>query len=186
MPDRGYHHGDLRRALVEGALEEVDERGLDDMSIRSVARRVGVSHAAPAHHFGNREGLLRAVAARGFELLAAELRSAVERGGPIDAGRAYVNFGLRHPQLLALMFGPRSRSDDGEVEASRQKTAAALRSAMGVEDGGDGDRSLVLAAWALAHGLVTLLLAGQVEPHGGEDAEALVRSVLGRLRMDQP
>ena len=75
-PARPYHHGDLRRALLDAALAEIAEGGPGQVSLRELARPVGVSHAAPRHHFGDKRGLLTAVAVEGFELLAVELGAA--------------------------------------------------------------------------------------------------------------
>src|ERR1700730_15662206 len=78
---RPYHHGDLRHALIDSALEAIVEQGAANVRLRDVARRAGVSHAAPAHRFGDKAGLLTAVAAQGFELLAAELGETYRRTG---------------------------------------------------------------------------------------------------------
>src|SRR6187549_1461323 len=73
---RPYHHGNLRRELVDAALEELAEHGPQDLSLRALARRAGVSHAAPTHHFGDKAGLLTAIAVEGYELLAESLAGA--------------------------------------------------------------------------------------------------------------
>src|SRR5262245_42944303 len=85
-----YHHGDLRAAILDEAARLVAERGADRVSLRELAREAGVSHAAPAHHFTDRRGLFTALAAQGFELLAAALTDARPRF--IDAALAYVRF----------------------------------------------------------------------------------------------
>ena len=75
-PKRPYHHGNLRAVLLEAALAEIAERGPQALSLRELARRAGVSHAAPAHHFGDKPGLLTAIAAEGFRRLAVVLGEA--------------------------------------------------------------------------------------------------------------
>ncbi len=95
---RAYHHGDLRRALLAAALEAIEESGPAALSLRDLARRAGVSHAAPAHHFGDKAGLLTALAAEGFDLLAdsadrgraddlLEARGGLRRTSPSRTGR---------------------------------------------------------------------------------------------------
>ena len=106
----GYHHGDLRHALIEATESLLAERGPESFSLREVARRAGVSPAAPAHHFGDASGLLTAVAALGFDALAQALRAAETRGGrdPLkrlrEQGVGYVEFATRHPARFRLMF----------------------------------------------------------------------------------
>lgn len=101
---RAYHHGDLRRALLAAALEAIEEVGPTALSLRDLARRAGVSHAAPAHHFGDKAGLLTALAAQGFDLLAQAL---VQAGDDLlEAGVAYVDFAVRHRAYFEVMFRP--------------------------------------------------------------------------------
>src|SRR4051812_26394436 len=98
-----YHHGDLKNALIQAAQALLAERGADDFSLREVARRAGVSPAAPAHHFGDAQGLLTAVATLAFEELTQVLRAGHARGGDDpqlalrEQGVEYVQFALRHP-----------------------------------------------------------------------------------------
>ena len=88
-----YHHGDLRRALMAAAIEAIGEHGPAAVSLRDLARRADVSHAAPAHHFGDKAGLLTAVAVEGFTLLARTLRETGERTASfLEIGVAYVGF----------------------------------------------------------------------------------------------
>lgn len=128
---RAYHHGDLRRALLAAALEAVGEVGPAALSLRDLARRAGVSHAAPAHHFGDKAGLLTALAAQGFDLLAQTLTEADD--DLLEAGVAYVDFAVTHRAYFEVMFRPELyRADDAELIAARGRAGAALRS--GVAD----------------------------------------------------
>jgi AcrR family transcriptional regulator len=104
-----YHHGDLPNALRAAAADLLAEQGVAGFSLREVARRAHVSHAAPAHHFGDAAGLLTAVAIEGFEHLEAEVTAAVDGvDDPVDAlvalGRAYVAVSLAHPGHCAVLF----------------------------------------------------------------------------------
>src|SRR5262245_18217916 len=106
-----YHHGNLRRALLDAALELVREQGVVTLSLREVARRASVSHAAPAHHFGYKAGLLTALATEGFEQVAAALRAAAERSQRPElrfawTGWAYVMFAAEHRAYFEVMFSP--------------------------------------------------------------------------------
>src|SRR3954451_23122276 len=107
---RPYHHGNLRAELLERAVEVVSERGVDALSLRELARDVGVSHAAPRRHFADRQALLDAVAQSGFDRLGAELRAAADGAGEDFTARlqatalAYVRFATEDAALLELMF----------------------------------------------------------------------------------
>ena len=97
QPARPYHHGDLRPALLRAAVEVIGQSGPAAMSLREVARRAGVSHAAAAYHFGDKAGLLTAVAAQGYRMLTEELRRARDsRRGFLEVGVAYVRFAVSH------------------------------------------------------------------------------------------
>ena len=101
----GYHHGDLRAAVLQAAGEILETEGLSGLSLREAARRAGVSHNAPYRHFADRESLLAALAAEGFGLLAAAQREAAAKIGLRGMGEAYVRFALAHPERFQLMFG---------------------------------------------------------------------------------
>ncbi|GIJ77332.1 TetR/AcrR family transcriptional regulator [Micromonospora phaseoli] len=123
---RGYHHGDLRRALLDVAVTAIEESGPAALSLRELARRAGVSHAAPAHHFGDRAGLFTALAVQGFDSLAEALDGA--GGELLDLGVAYVDFAVRHRAHFEVMFQPDLyRADAAEVRAARERAGAALR-----------------------------------------------------------
>ena len=178
--ERRYHHGDLRRALLDAALAAIERDGAAGLSLRDLARRAGVSHAAPAHHFGDKAGLLTAIATEGFNLLADELGAAFERTGSfLEVGVAYVGFAVRHPAHFAVMFRPDLlRADDPELDAARRRSSDALYGTVGsvpVVSEEDTLRAGV-AGWALVHGLATLYLGGNLPPALGDDPEAIARS----------
>ncbi|KUM69841.1 TetR/AcrR family transcriptional regulator [Streptomyces griseorubiginosus] len=182
-PDRPYHHGDLRRAILGAALDVIAAEGPAALSLRDLARRAGVSHAAPAHHFKDRTGLLTAIAAEGFGLLAAALKEAADLK---DAGVRYVRFAREHPAHFQVMFAPGLlRADDLELTTGRALATDALRSAVSgvrAEDFGIDARLAGVAAWSLAHGFATLLLSHNLDgPVGDKDPEEVFRTLATTL-----
>ncbi|NNN37073.1 TetR/AcrR family transcriptional regulator [Streptomyces sp. S3(2020)] len=183
---RPYHHGDLRRAVLSAALDVIAADGPSTLSLRDLARRAGVSHAAPAHHFGDRTGLLTAIAAEGFGLLATALREAPDLK---EAGVRYVRFAREHPAHFQVMFAPELlRADDLELTTARALAGDALREAVSdihpESSGPDAiePRLAGVAAWSLAHGFATLLLGHNLDgPVGDQDPEEVFRTLAGML-----
>ena len=179
---RPYHHGDLRRALLDAAVEAVAEVGPAAVSLRDLARRTGVSHAAPTHHFGDKAGLLTAVAADGFRRLAATLRETYEATGSfLEVGVAYVRFAVTHRAHFEVMFRPELyRTDDPELIRAREQARSLLyppaAEAANSPNGG-GDIRAGVAAWSLVHGLATLWLGQNLPPQLGDDPEQITREV---------
>ncbi|WP_031481415.1 TetR/AcrR family transcriptional regulator [Streptomyces bicolor] len=180
---RPYHHGDLRRAILTAALDVIAADGPSALSLRDLARRAGVSHAAPAHHFKDRTGLLTAIAAEGFGLLAGTLN---EAGDLKDAGVRYVRFAREHPAHFQVMFTPELlRADDLELTTARTLAGEALRGAVSAvrpESLGIDTRLAGVAAWSLAHGFATLLLSHNLDgPVGDKDPEEVFRTLAAML-----
>ncbi len=176
---RPYHHGSLRPALIDAALALVAAHGPAALSLREVARRAGVSHAAPAHHFGNKAGLLTAIATEGYRLLAVAL---AEAGEFQEQGVAYVVFATDHPAHFAVMRAPDLlHTDDPDLVAARAESNRHLRESAAARMD-PVDRTAPIAAWALVHGLASLLIEGNVRPPAGETVESLARAVAGHLR----
>ncbi len=184
-----YHHGDLRAALLRAAEEELAERGIEGFSLRGVARRVGVSHAAPAHHFADTDALLTALAAEGFQRFLATQRGR-QAGAPADpraqliaAGQGYVAFAAAHPALFRLMFASRRADfDDPALAAAAGAAYDHLVAGVAAATGGPGAPPAdVMAVWAMAHGIADLANSGRlslVAPDAG--GEAMVTEALGR------
>jgi AcrR family transcriptional regulator len=181
--DRTYHHGDLRRALLAAALDVIRTEGPAALSLRDLARRAGVSHAAPAHHFKDRTGLLTAIAAEGYGLFADALADAPDLR---ERGVRYVRFATEHPAHFQVMFQPDlHRSDDPDLLAAKERATAELRAGvteLPAAGRGDDARLAGVAAWSLAHGFATLLLSGNLSgAMEGREPEAVFRVLAGLI-----
>jgi len=209
-----YHHGALREALIEATEGLLAERGTEGFSLREVARRSGVSPAAPAHHFGDAEGLLTAVATHAFEGLTAALQAGNQRGGsdPVarlrEQGLGYVGFALRYPGRFGLMFRAGAKGVRKDEALGRSAGAAfgvleeGVRLLLGVpapQPLSPAHWQALLATWSVVHGFAHLALAGQFDhvvqgalgPDCGPTAtdrkvrEGLLREVLAPLLEQQ-
>ena len=166
-PGRPYHHGNVRAEVLAAALDAIAENGAASVSLRDLARRVGITHGAASHHFGDKAGVLRAVAAEGYGLLADDLERAAAAGDFGDVGVAYVRFAVHHPAHFEVMFRPELyRPDDEQVMEAKTRSAAALyESARQVADAAGGDHHRAgVAGWALVHGIATLWREGNLPP----------------------
>jgi AcrR family transcriptional regulator len=197
-----YHHGDLRNTLVDEGLKLLEQNGNADFTLRDLARRVGVSPAAPYAHFEDKDSLLAAIAIVGFCKLKDFLEASIAADADptqryVHMGEAYVQFGTEHPALYKLMFAseelPAKRSQFPELQ---EAGAAAFRALTGMLGGmqqsgflrsGDLD-GFGFAVWAHVHGLTSLIITGRVECAGdctgrgiGSTAEAVRMSLLGML-----
>lgn len=173
---------DLRRTLLDASLDLIETEGLEAFSMREVARRAGVSHQAPYHHFPDREAILAAIVAEGFEGLRQQMRA--ELVGKSDAyarhsalGRAYIKFALGHPAHFKLMFRSEhvrgDKHDDAKACAdSAFNTLVEVVNELSREKYGREEFPLVLASWSLAHGLATLLLEGKLDDQFGKGKKA--------------
>ncbi|WP_410648347.1 TetR/AcrR family transcriptional regulator [Amycolatopsis sp. cmx-4-54] len=169
-----YHHGDLRRAVLDAAVAAITEHGPAGISLRDLARRAGVSHAGPVHHFGDKAGVLTALAAEGFDLLADALAAESERAF-VEVGVAYVRFAIEHRAHFEVMFRPElHREDDAALAAARDRAGALLTSgAASVSD----DTMAGVAAWSLMHGFANLWLTGALRAELQEDPDTAARAI---------
>jgi AcrR family transcriptional regulator len=187
-----YHHGALRDALVQATESLLDEQGAEAFSLREVARRAGVSAAAPAHHFGDAAGLLTAVAEGGFAALTQALQDADAIGGQ-DAraalraqGVAYVRFAMAHPGRFRLMFRQGKLRDEPGLHAQADAAFAVLvRGVCRAVGAADPSRLQpthwqgLTGLWSLVHGYAHLAIAGKLELIAGEGGlEAFVQQGL--------
>ncbi len=173
MSDRPYHHGDLRRALLAQAELTVRERGVQELSLRGLARELGVSHGAPRRHFPDRQALLDALAEAGFVRLGDELRSAMEDGGKDFASRvratarAYIRFATDDAALLELMFAGTHREPAGTLAQAADRAFSAMfeliaqGQAEGALEPGEPER-VGLVLFATIQGISALVTAGIV------------------------
>jgi AcrR family transcriptional regulator len=193
-----YHHGGLRDALMDAALEAIARDGITAVSLRELARDLGVSHSAPGHHFPDRTSLFTALAARGFERLHHALADAVAAATKSPAarlsaaGRAYVLFAAANPAYFEVMFHPTLlRHDDQELVAARDNASLVLQEAIAAVEGdkksesrraSTGRRPLftiaTLHAWSVAHGLASLWLTGNITKEmAPQGIDALTRAM---------
>jgi AcrR family transcriptional regulator len=162
-----YHHGDLRAALVLAAMELLEESGETELSLRAVARRAGVSSAAPYRHYADREALISAVAAVGYRELAERLAAAHPSPSTTkqltSVAIAYVQFALERPALFRVMFGePCDRDNDERVAATAAVSYYVRAIVERIFPQADAD-ALATAIWALVHGLAFLHLDGKLD-----------------------
>jgi AcrR family transcriptional regulator len=170
-----YHHGDLRSALLRAAEQELARTGIEGFSLRAVAKRAGVSHAAPAHHFGDVGGLLTALAAEGFRRFLSMQRQAMREaaGDPrsqlLASGLGYVRFAAAAPALFRLIFSSdRPDFEDAELSAaagdSYDMLSRLVLETTGRDPATDRDALRDLqSVWAMAHGVADLLAAGRLK-----------------------
>lgn len=191
---RGYHHGNLRRALLDAAIELIQTEGADALTLRAAARAAGVSQAAPYRHFADKRELLAAVAEEGFRMMAAEMRAASAAhpgdavGGFRACGLAYVDFARAHPAHFRVMFGrhvANRAAYPGLKEAAGESFAlleARIADGQGAGFIVDAEvRPLAIATWSMMHGFSSLLVDGQLDDRGGDDPAALVDRVTAAL-----
>src|SRR5689334_25432655 len=178
QPARPYHHGDLRPALLRAAVEVIGHAGPAAMSLRAVARRAGVTHAAATYHFGDRAGLLTAVAAEGYRLLAEALAQET-RGSFLEVGVAYVRFAVTHRAHFEVMYRPELyHRDDAGLGRAREAAAVLL---YGTGEITRERMAYGVAAWSIVHGLATLWLNGNLPAQLGDDPEEITRVVAAHL-----
>jgi len=168
-----YHHENLKEHLLNAAVRLIAEVGTEAFTLREVARRAGVSHNAPYRHFEDKHDLLSAVAAQGFERLTASMRRAMAQARNAEdrlrlCGRGYVQFGLRWPQHLRVMFDL-SEAEKISPECKRAGDRAfqtLLDCVVGLQaEGGlppGNPRTFAIIAWSSVHGFAKLAIAGRL------------------------
>ena len=188
---RPYHHGNLRRALLDEALATIRAEGVDGLTLREIGARLGVSRTALYRHFADKRALLTAVATEGFRRLRQQLVTAWEEGGRGPAafrsmGVAYVRFAVENPSHYRVMFGGFVNTEAREPELAAEAAGAfrALVDALAALQRDAvvrGDDAVLVArfVWAVVHGVAMLGIDGQLREPGG--VEQLMRYALERL-----
>ena len=185
----GYHHGNLQAALEDAALDLLETTSAAKISLREVARRAGVSHNAPYHHFGDRASLLHALGVRAMrELLEAQERAVEQEADPVARvralGAAYVGYAADHPQAFALVFDPDyCAAGDPSAEmapliARNEQLLGGLVTELVAEPGYEGRDPVALSAalWSTVHGMAQLIMLGHLPAEAAEPAiHALVQ-----------
>jgi AcrR family transcriptional regulator len=203
-PKTTYHHGDLKAVLLDAAEAELSQNGIEAFSLRGVAKRAGVSHAAPAHHFGDATGLLTALAAIGYRRFV-KTQESRQRDAPPDpkaqlaaAGLGYIDFAMAHPAMFRLMFSSEKPDKTNEMLAT-ESTAAFNKLIEDVQHIAKSDpyadrnaMTDVMAVWAIAHGLADLMIAGRtariafLENLNKKEREAVLSDIILRASTVQP
>lgn len=186
-----YHHGHLKKTLIDKALAQIATGGAHSLSLREVARSAGVSHTASYRHFRSKEDLLAAIAEQGFILLSNALAAAMaEKQSPLAAleasGVAYVEFGVRYPEHLQVMFSG-IFADDGRWPALKQAgdrayslLNTAVHEALRAKQIRGDEDAISLAAWSMVHGLTQLIIGGKLK-QGRQSARQLATAVISLL-----
>jgi AcrR family transcriptional regulator len=196
-PRAAYHHGDLRRALLDAALSLVEERRITELSLREVARRAGVTYAAPYHHFADKSALLAAVASQGFEGLVSELERVAARRTSLESellgmAEAYVAFAAAHPSHYRVMFLPdvKASPDTQALHAAADRAFTMLVERVARARAGEPERMhriLATTVWAALHGLSLLAIDGMLQdkfPKAGMMTRSACRLIVGMVMRD--
>ncbi len=189
-----YHHGDLRNALIKAGLDLLNEAGIEGLSLRKLARQVGVSHNAPYMHFKDKEGLLAAIAAEGFMLLQDDVRNASSASGLpwrdqfSATAHAYVQFTLTHPAHMQVMFRDYDSNIYPDTSQAAEQAFELLKHIMvdGQQQGylksGSSYKHAALV-WSLLHGVATILAADKMPTSVTDDVDTdqLVQMFLDQI-----
>ena len=185
---RSYHHGDLKTAMIEAALQLVRKKGPRGFTLNEASRTAGVSVSAPYNHFKDKDALLIEIVLLGNRTLEAELRAAADtvelsREKLLAVYLAYVSFAERHPDLFAVMFQSGiDKTPYAEVQASAVKAfEVAVELAAQIEPAPAAAGQLALAIWTMAHGFATLRVEGAIAGVGTAEAEPSGEALALRL-----
>jgi AcrR family transcriptional regulator len=191
-PANAYHHGNLRDALLDEALRTIEKHGVDQLTLRTVGERLGVSRSALYRHFADKQALLAAVGSEGFRLLRHAVADAWEQNGRGRTGfeamaKAYVQFAVAHPSHYRVMFGgfiESAAKDDSFIGEAKTAFQVLVDALIEQQNTGDirRDEPVLMArfVWALVHGIAMLVIDGQVS--GAAQKEALEQYAVERIR----
>ena len=186
-----YHHGSLRETLLRTALEAIEEHGPAALSLRDLARRAGVSHAASAYHFGDKAGLLTAIAVDGQEMVADAMADAFERTGTfLEMGVAYIRVAIEHRAHFEVVYRPDLyHADDPQFLDAQRRTGEIFQTGLATLSATQAGPDLAIAgvaAWSLVHGFAQLWINGLLQSGVGDDAEPVARAVAALLFRESP
>jgi AcrR family transcriptional regulator len=182
----GYHHGDLRAALLKSAEEIIRDSGLEGLTLRACARKAGVSHGAPAHHFGNVTGLLTELAAEGFERLAEAMDATKVKNAEDDleaSGLGYIQFAMKWPEHFRVMWHSELLDQESpRLRLARERAERILRDALihANENWTKPPSEAELAArfeaaWCCVHGYASLWVEGPRKLRSLDEARRMLR-----------
>jgi len=184
MPAPRYHHGNLRRALLDEAIRTIQTYGVERLTMRTLGGRLGVSRSALYRHFADKQALLAAVGCEGFSMLRQAIADAWEQNGRgvigfQAMGKAYVQFAVAHPSHYRVMFGgfiESSAQDERFIAEAKAAFQALVDALVDQRNTGmiRGDDPVLTAryVWALVHGISMLVIDGQLREKGqGEELE---------------
>ena len=187
---RAYHHGDLRRALVEAGYEILEAEGREALTLRSVSDRTGVSKMAPYRHFADKSALMTAIGQHGFVLLRDQLKRVDKGKDPrkalVELAVAHIEFAVEHPDLFRLMFGPDPQIGGDQADLAHDPDTAFGILARRIRQVFPEAETAVatLSCWSFVHGLATLAIDRRLRPLP-QDLKPVVREatafLVGRL-----
>lgn len=188
----GYHHGDLKNALVEAGIDIIIRDGIDQLSIRNAAKKIGVSHTAPYRHFKSKEELLVAIAIHGFHLLIDEMDRVIEKHGDDyqsqlqEAGRAYIHFAMDNTVYFRIMFGDYIKNKTSYPELfsvydqAFRKTVDIIVKYSSKKKNRDAMPDITaLAAWSLVHGYASLIIDNGTDATVGSEGQ--IRQIVKKM-----
>jgi AcrR family transcriptional regulator len=194
-PKTAYHHGDLKESLLAAAEQALMDLPLQDVTLREIARRANVSHAAPKHHFASLGQLLGEVAARGYDTFVDTLDQAADRAVDQSAkarltamARAYLRFAVDKPAVYGLMFGKREDAVETTTHLATSMMAAwsQLETQVAALVGPSRAAYGAVTVWSNVHGLAMLRLERKLPPHVSPDValETLIRTMMSGLEAE--
>ena len=195
MNTNNYHHGDVKNAIISAGIDIITEQGVQNLSIRNAAKRIGVSHTAPYRHFKNKEELLVAIAIKGFDILDQHIEKTLSNDGSSDSsaledmGRAYIQFAVSNSNYYRIMFGDhiRNKTDFPEFFSAYDRSFRKLIQV--IEDSGSKHGSdktdlevTAVAVWSLLHGYCLLIMDNEKDKDVGSEGQIqLLLKKLNRL-----